>query len=303
MKYCLILCLVFSAFTTTNGDTVIVDAKKAGWQDGEILKANSTYVVIPDPSRKWSINVNDPAKVSYAGFAHLVSAAKTPIGTQDSVRLGSLTVLVFHHQKSGQPPVPEIFSFKKKQQNAIVRTGKHGGSIHFICVDITGTYGDNAGVVKVDVKKDDGTGKNITVALPITASRGSSTWKISKTGGVEGSIKYTVGSGAGSKKYASGVVVEFADGSTYSATMTATIGRPLSGTKKGTKSVPAPSIPLAKIRIVRRVYVTHDVESSIATVKQQVDNLLEILKDADRIYKELKKSDIVVDAVKIATAE
>ena len=67
-------------------------------------------------------------------------------------------------------------------------------------------------------------GKSPRVLLPIRASRGASTWYINSRGVVESTIKYTVGSGSGSKKYTTAVIVEFANGQIYTATSTKTVG-------------------------------------------------------------------------------
>ena len=113
-----------------------IDARNSDWQDGGSLEPNSAYVIVPDSSSRWEISTGHP--LSFQGTDDLSTA--TGIGGWN-VRLGSLTVLVWHHQPAGVSPVPEVFSFDRNQHYALIRTGAHGGSIHFICADLPNTYG------------------------------------------------------------------------------------------------------------------------------------------------------------------
>lgn len=275
--------------------TFIVDSNEDSWQSAMGLEANSAYVIVPDPSSRWTINRNNAHRMTYEGID--TRTTETPVGPFN-LRLGSLTVLAWHHQPNGNHSA-EVFCFEKGQQNALIRIGSHGGSLHFICADKRGTYGDNSGVCKVKVEKDDGHGGRIRVALPITAKRGSSTWVISQAGGIECHIKYTVGSGSGSKKYNSGLVVEYRNGTTDSRQATKTIGRPFTGTRSGTAQIPVASLPASKLGDIRNVYVTHNVSSSISTVRDHLRNWLEIIDEADKEYRKLKNNELVKDAVKL----
>ena len=136
--------------------------------------------------------------------------------------------------------------------------------------------------------------------LPTSASNGASTWTIDARGGVQGSITYTVGGspGGGSKKYSSGVVVEFLDGSTYFAEATKTVGRPFSGTRKGTHTVNAPSISLDRVGNVRRVFVHYNVETDLSTIRAWKDEVLDLLDEAEEDYERLKENGLVQDAAK-----
>jgi len=276
---------------------VVVNAAKPAWQGDILLQPNSTYVIVPSPSSRWTID-NSQTSTTYEGSSQVVSSGSTPISGNWRVRLSSLTVLVWHAESNG-PGTPEVFSFTKGQQFALVRTGQKPAEVNFICSDLNGAYSDNSGVMKVEIVKDEENSR-IKADLPITARRGSAKWSIDSAGGVECAIKFTVGAGSGSKRYASGVVVEFRDGSTYHSVATATIGRPPFGTKSGTKTVPRNSIPANKLREIRRVYVTYDVTSSINSVNDHINNWVEILKEADRIYKELKGTELVKDAVSVS---
>ena len=138
------------------------------------------------------------------------------------------------------------------------------------------------------------------LSLPITATNGSATWKIDDRGGVTGAISYTVGSGSGSKKYSSGVVVEFLDGSTYNAEMTKTVGRPLTGKRKGTHTENRPSISLNQVSQVRRVFVKYEVDRGLDTIGVWKDLVLDILDDANTDYQKLKDNGLVQDAAKAA---
>jgi|GEM_PF-6248346 len=138
------------------------------------------------------------------------------------------------------------------------------------------------------------------ITLPTSSTKGASTWTIDARGGVSGSITYTVGSGSGSKKYSSGVVVEFLDGSTYYADTTKTVGRPSFGTRKGTHTVNAPSIPLNQVNQIRRVFVNYQVDRGIDTIREWKDLVVNTLVEADADYQRLKELGLVKDAATAA---
>lgn len=277
--------------------TFTVDAKNDSWQSAMSLEANSAYVIVPDPSSRWTINRNNGHQMTYEGLD--AQTTESPVGPFN-LRLGSLTALVWHHQPDNNQA--EVFCFEKGQQYALIRTGSHGGSLHFICADKRGTYGDNDGICKVDVEKDDGHGGRIRMALPIVVRRGSSAWVISQAGGVECHIKYTVGSGVGSKKYNSGLVVEYRDGTTDSREATKTVGRPAHGSRNGTAEIPVASLPASKLGEIRHMYVTHDVNSSIVTVRDHILNWSGIIEEAEKEYQKLKDNELVKDAGKLILA-
>ncbi len=137
------------------------------------------------------------------------------------------------------------------------------------------------------------------IRLPIKVTRGSSTWTIDARGVVTSHIKYTVGSGSGSKKYTTGLIVEFSDGTIHTARATATIGRPTFGSRKGTKTNSAhDAIPVNKLNMIVRAYAKHSTSSSGPnTIGEWVKKAEEWAKEADRVYKELKDTDLARDAV------
>ncbi|MEL7078106.1 MAG: hypothetical protein AAGM46_19560, partial [Cyanobacteria bacterium J06582_2] len=138
------------------------------------------------------------------------------------------------------------------------------------------------------------------VTLPTSAINGSSTWTIDARGRVSGSITYTVGSGFGSKKYSSGVVVEFLDGSTYYAETTKTVGRPSSGSTKGTHTVSTSSIPLNQVNQIRRIFVNYQVDRGLDTIGEWKDLVVDALVEADEDYQKLKELGLVKDAAAAA---
>ena len=145
-------------------------------------------------------------------------------------------------------------------------------------------------------------GQSPKARLPITARRGSSTWTIDARGVVTSRIKYTVGSGTGSKRYASGLIVEFSDGSIYTASATKTIGRPPFRTKKGTYTNRSHrALPLNRLSRISRVYIKHSTNSSGPnTIREWINEARKWAKDGEEIYKELKGNDLVRDAVKFS---
>jgi hypothetical protein len=146
---------------------------------------------------------------------------------------------------------------------------------------------------------------NATVLLPITAAREAATWTIDANGVVSSYIRYTVGSGSGSKHYATGLVVEFADGTIYTAIATRTIGRPLHGNEKGTAANHAhTALPVARLNAIRRVYAKYaePTSSGPGTVGEWVETAKKWVVDADKIYKELKDTDLVKDAITLTAA-
>lgn len=283
--------------SAVHADTVVVDAAKGEWQEGRGLEPDTSYVVFPDPQSRWSL-AGAGAQNDFHGTSS-VGGGETPVSVPVPVQLGGLVVLVWHHNASGDHTA-EIISFPPGRNYASVRVGQHGGSMHFMIADLTGTYGDNTGTCKLRFEKDDGTGRAFRPELPITASKGSATWTIDQAGAVTGSITYTVGSGSGSKKYSSGLVVEYFDGGTYTADATETVGRPFTGTRRGTEHFDRPSIPTSKLTQIRRVYVKYEVDKGLDTIREWKDTVLELIAEADKDYQKLKDNGLVQDAVKFA---
>ncbi len=219
-------------------------------------------------------------------------------------------VLVWHHQPNGRSAVAEIISFPPGKDTAFVRIGAHGGSMHFVCADTPGDYvrdqddqhEENSGVCRVSIVNDSHDSSPIRPVLPITASRESATWTVSKEGAVSASIKYTVGPGSGSKKYGTALVVEYKDGTVYRQYATATIGRDLFSTKRGTKRIDKPSIPLEKLDEVRHAYVTYSVDKGASTLNEWADKIVDAIKKADEKYRQIKDTELVQDAVTLTLA-
>lgn len=144
-------------------------------------------------------------------------------------------------------------------------------------------------------------GKSPKAKLPISASRGSARWTISAKGVVTSYIKYTVGSGSGSKKYTTGLMVEYADGKVDTAWATKTVGRPAFGSRKGTaKNTSHNALSLKRLNDIRRIYVKYDTSSSGPnTVREWITKIRKWAKEGEDIYKELKDNELVKDAVKL----
>lgn len=143
-------------------------------------------------------------------------------------------------------------------------------------------------------------GSSPKAKLPISASRGASSWTIDARGVVTSRIKYTVGSGSGSKKYTSGLIVEFSNGSIYTAWSTKTVGRPAFGTRKGTHTDQShTALPLNRLGSISRVYVKYSTSSSGPnTIREWINEARQWARDGEKIYKELKDNELVKDAVK-----
>ncbi|MBI1325711.1 hypothetical protein GC170_21310 [bacterium] len=141
--------------------------------------------------------------------------------------------------------------------------------------------------------------EGMKVKLPIKASRETATWTIDAQGGVTSAIRYTVGPGNGSKRYSTGLIVEFADGHIYTASATETIGRHLYETRRGTEeNNNHNALPIDHLKDIRRVYVKYKVgPSGPGTIEEEIQEAKKWVKEADKIYKELKDTDLVRDAV------
>lgn len=137
-------------------------------------------------------------------------------------------------------------------------------------------------------------------SLMVDARREFAQWIIDREGVVTSRITYTVGSGTGSKRYYSAVVVEFEDGQIYTAEATKTVGRPLIGSSKGTaENHNHPALPVDKVSSIRRVYIKAATDSSgPRTIREWVDTVKGWVMDAGKIYRELKDTDLVKDGVK-----
>ncbi len=144
-------------------------------------------------------------------------------------------------------------------------------------------------------------GRPPKVRLPISASRGSARWTIDANGVVTSYITYTVGSGSGSKKYSTGLIVEFADGNVYTASATKTVGRPLVGSRRGTDTNQSHNaLNVNKLNSIRRVYVKYSTDSSGPnTIREWINEARQWAREGEEIYKELKDNELVQDAVKI----
>jgi hypothetical protein len=125
---------------------VIVDSAHVGWDGNLPLGSFTTWEIIPSSTSKYTIDGGHD-QLDFHGSADIDGA---PLQIPGHVRLGGLAVLVWHHQPNGSS-VPEIFSFPPGTDKAVASIGAQGGSMHFVIVDLPGTYGDNAGTCLVDV--------------------------------------------------------------------------------------------------------------------------------------------------------
>lgn len=118
-----------------------VNSQNNNWNEGRGLEPNSKYRIIPRSSDRWTINTGATFEDFHGSGnmdGHLINIPKNPI------RLGGLTVLVWHHNANGTAN-PEIITFPPGVNAAETQIGAHGGSMHFIIADMPGTYGDNFG--------------------------------------------------------------------------------------------------------------------------------------------------------------
>lgn len=126
----------------------VVNAGNPCWHGGLVLDANTRYRIVPSPSDHYTINGGATAEHFYGAGTMDGAAISIPA---NPISLGGLNVLVWHHQPGGAAPLPEIISFFPGTDFARVSVGGDGGSMHFIIGDLPGAYGDNSGLLGVDV--------------------------------------------------------------------------------------------------------------------------------------------------------
>lgn len=139
------------------------------------------------------------------------------------------------------------------------------------------------------------------VRLPISASRGSARWTIDAQGVVTSHIRYTVSLDSESKIYTSGLIVEFADGTVYTASATKTVDRPSFGIPTRTDTNQSHNaLSERKLNDIRRVYAKYSNDASgPKTIREWINEVRNWAREGAEIYKELKDNELVQDAVKI----
>ncbi len=135
------------AATMTPFQHVKVDTKNDGWNAGIDLAGNKRYRIVPSPTDQYTINGGATQDRFYGSGS--MNGADLGIPA-NPISLGGLNVLVFHNQPSGGP-LAQIVSFFPGMSYANVSVGADSGSMHFIIGDLAGTYGDNSGLLGVDI--------------------------------------------------------------------------------------------------------------------------------------------------------
>lgn len=290
LRSLILLSFLANWYSPASAKNVVIPADKNGYTAGARLKPNSTYAAVPDPTSEWSW-----AKGQKCGYLGDPLMIKTKFAGEQKV--GALVMAVFHRRGDGKKPIAKAYEFEPGKLHAVITTGEHGADVYFRCADTA--YGDNKGHLIVRLEKDDGTGKAFRPMLPTTKKDGSATWTVGANGSLDCRIGFTVGAGPGKKTYTSVLTAEFSDGTPpYVQTATVTRVRPASGTETGHKKFKKPSIPANKLNKVSYIYVETFVDKGPSTVKEYVEHFEEMYHEADKKYRDFKKSEIYKDAVK-----
>ena len=301
----LLSCAAFVTFPLVFGSSaqagiIRVESTTPDWHNQRILEPNTNYVLFPDPNARWQLS---PISNEIDFHGERPINGLNIVGVNTNLQLGGLTALVWHHQPGGADAIAEIISFPLGREHATVRVGEEGGTIHFLIADLRRTHEDNSGTGVVRFEELDSQNFAYRPILPITARAeggGATAWTINEAGEVTAAITYTVGSGSGSKKYMSAVVVEFFDGSAYTEQVQKTIGRPGFGSRNGTAHFSLPSIPAEKVSQIRRVYVRDWLNRGNNTPGEWIGSVVKILQEADAAYEELRENGLVQDAITYA---
>ena len=268
---------------------VQVDARTENWHAGVDLDPDSTYIIEPSAGDRYTLT-NGAFYNDFHGWGemdgHEIGIPKNPI------RLGGLTVLVTRHQSEGY----EILDVPPGTDRASVRIGAHGGSMAFVVADKAGTYADNSGICNVTVRKAD--------KLTAFASRDEMefTVTVSRTGIVETERYAGIKRQDGTYHHDFWFSIQDANLDTIWAMtdpLTLTIGA-------ANDTWDRPSFVSKRERAVFNIPA--DKAQALASIaiylyrrKTGSGSLIDIIEQADRIYKRLKDNSLVKDTIQLVT--
>lgn len=295
----------FFCCSRLNAEVGVVRAAHHYWQFQRWLEPNCIYVIIPDANSR--VSISGGMQNDFHGTA-TVHSSKTyvsePKGIGREIQLGGLFALVQHRLKEGDEEAykPQFVSFPKGMDFALIRVGRHGAALNFLIIDYLEKYDDNSGHCHLRLEKDDGSGKVIRPLFPIAVNRGPASWTIDARGTVTGSLAWSAAKGKGFSQFASGIVVEFFDGTTYTEEMSISRNRDQFRDRQGTEFAILPSIPSDKVHQIRRVYATHSIDQGSMVLSNWKDTVLKGI--IDPISDEaLKNLGLVPGAVKLSVLD